>query len=91
MITTDNTTNIQLLGTTYQIKCPAEKIYELQEAAQAFDKKLREVSNESNLKNPEQIALMAGLNMSHELIIARKQTDDYIKVMHQAIEELSNT
>lgn len=62
-----NTVTINVLDRKFRIKCPEDKISELQKAASYLDKKMREVSSNNNSNTIDQIAITAALNISYEL------------------------
>ena len=81
-----NTMNISLMGKKYCIKCSPEKMLDLQEAALFLDKKMQEIRDSGKLVAIDKIAIIAALNMTHELLGERRQTDNY---MHQMSDQIS--
>lgn len=80
MQNTSNTVSITLLEKQYQINCSPEEREELQESARILNQKLMEVRNAGSVIGLERIAIMAALNLSHELVKTQKgrQTDSVI-------------
>jgi cell division protein ZapA len=89
MSDTNNTVSIKLLDREYKIKCPYEKLADLQEAANYLDQKMRE-SSENKRLNMERIFMIAALNVTNELVNLRRQKIDYIDNINQRIQELQN-
>lgn len=68
----DNSLVIHLLDKEYRVACPAGEQNNLIAAARHLDEKLRAVRDEMGVVGLERIAIMAALNMSHELLTANK-------------------
>jgi cell division protein ZapA len=68
-----NTVAINILGKEYLINCPEESQAELLSSAKYLDHKMREIKNAGKIYGLERIAVMAALNLSHELHIARHE------------------
>jgi cell division protein ZapA len=63
---------IHLLDKEYRVACPPGEQDNLLRAARYLDNQMREVK-QANVIGLERIAIMAALNMSHELLEAREQ------------------
>jgi cell division protein ZapA len=85
-----NTVSITVMNKTYKVKCPTEKISELRESAQYLDNKMHEVSQSGKLLSVDRVAVIAALNIVHELLLQKKQTNNYIDTMSQRIQDLQN-
>lgn len=86
----NNVVIIKLLGREYQVKCPPDRVAELQEAAHYLDAKMRESTETGKILNPDRFLMIAALNISHELLDLKKQKNSYIDNMHNRILELQN-
>ena len=64
--------SIMLLDKHYQINCKQDEREELVESARLLDVKLAEVKNSGTVIGLERIAIMAALNLSHELVRTQK-------------------
>ncbi len=67
----ENSLVIHLLDKEYRVACPAGEQDNLLAAARHLDSQMRQV-RDSNVIGLERIAIMTALNMSHELLNARK-------------------
>ena len=67
----ENSLVIHLLDKEYRVACPPGEQENLLSAARYLDTQLREV-RDTNVIGLERIAIMTALNMSHELLNARK-------------------
>ncbi|PCK09548.1 MAG: cell division protein ZapA [Alteromonadaceae bacterium] len=61
------TVNINILGKDYQIACPQDERARLDRAATELDARMRAVRANGNIIGLERIAVMAALNLCHEL------------------------
>ena len=67
------TVYVKILDKDYQVACPAGEKYALTEAARNLDERMRAIRNHGSVIGLERIAVMAALNLSHELLQARDQ------------------
>lgn len=59
---------ITILGRAYKVACSREEEPALVAAAHYLDNKMREIRDSSKVIGAERIAIMAGLNVAHELL-----------------------
>ena len=71
----ENSLVIHLLDKEYRVACPSGEQDNLLAAARYLDKQLRKV-RDANVIGLERIAIMTALNMSHELLNARKAVSE---------------
>lgn len=62
------TVTVQLLDKEYAISCPDGAEAELLASADYLDTKMREIRDQSKLLGLERVAVMAALNIAHELM-----------------------
>ena len=72
-MTQSQTVTVQILDKEYHIACPASESINLERAAEYLDKKMREIRRSGKVIGAERIAVMAALNITHEL--HTKQSD----------------
>ena len=65
------TVEVQLLGRTYRVACEDDKRDELMEAVAYLDGKMNEIRRAGKVMGAERIAVMAALNLAHELMNVR--------------------
>ena len=63
---------IRLLDKDYQVACPAEERAALLESARYLDEKMREIRDSRKMIGSERIAVMAALNITHDLLQSRE-------------------
>lgn len=81
---------ITILDRTYQIKCPPEGAAQLQESARYLDAQMKKMNQSSQSNNAERLAIVAALNVIHELMAFKNQKNAYIDVMHEQIKSLQH-
>lgn len=62
------TLDIKLLDRELRVACPEDERGELLDAVAYLDKKMREIRDAGKIASVERIALMAALNITHELL-----------------------
>lgn len=64
---------ISILGKEFIVACPDDERESLQAAASYLDRKLREVQSSGKVIGTERAAIMAALNISHELLTLKQR------------------
>lgn len=59
---------VRILGKEYMVACTPQQTEELLESARLLDRKMREIRDSGKVIGTERIAVMAALNMAHELV-----------------------
>ncbi len=60
--------DIHILGRSFKVACSREEESALIAAADYLDEKMREIRDNSKIIGAERIAIMAGLNLAHDLL-----------------------
>ena len=60
--------NVKILEKEYQFSCPAEERKALLESADLLNAKMREIRDSGKVVGLDRIAVMAALNMAHDLL-----------------------
>jgi len=71
MSDTTKTLDIKILDRELRIACPEEERGELLDAVAYLDKRMREIRDAGKIASVERIALMAALNITHELLTTK--------------------
>jgi cell division protein ZapA len=66
-----NTVEVTLLGRTYRIACEEGERESLMQAVAYLDAKMNEIRKAGKVTGSERIAVMAALNVAHELLTVR--------------------
>ncbi len=85
--------NVHIMGNEYHVASPEDEIPKLQEAAQALDKRMREIKESGRIMGLERVAVMAALNLSYELLhgeptnlTKKNETEKRIQDLQQKVE-----
>ena len=62
---------VKLLDKEYAVACPADAREALLDSARLLDSKMREIRDSGKIIGTERIAVMAALNLAHELLLQR--------------------
>jgi cell division protein ZapA len=68
------TLDVTILGREFKIACKESERAELREAVALLDKRMREIRDSGKVSGAERIAVMAALNIAHELLRERAST-----------------
>ncbi len=79
---------VKILDKDYQVACPPGQEKALLESARALDERMRQIRNTGSVIGLERIAVMAGLNLSHELLEA-KQTASGRELDEESLDSLT--
>jgi cell division protein ZapA len=74
----------------FNIKCPKDKIDELQEAAAYLDNKMRETHSGNKLIPIDRVAITAALNIVHELTLEKQQSQSHVGNLSERLLNLKN-
>jgi cell division protein ZapA len=66
-----NTLDVTILDREFRVACPKEERAELLDAVAYLDKNMREIRDAGKITSVERIAIMAALNIAHELLTIR--------------------
>jgi cell division protein ZapA len=67
--------NVKILDKEYQVSCKADEKADLLDSAELLNMKMREIRDSGKVTGLDRIAVMAALNMAHELIQSRGKGD----------------
>ncbi len=83
---------VRLLDKEYQVACPEDEREALLQSAEVLNRKMREIRDSGKLVGMDRIAVMAALNLSHEMLQDRTggtQSDERllgrIRVLNDAL------
>ena len=87
---TDRTTrvSVRILEKEYQVACLPEERSELLDSAEYLNVKMREIRDAGNIVGLDRIAVMAALNLAHELLKLRGRGDAVDTDVGQKIRQL---
>ncbi len=90
MTDSENIIEVKILDRGYRIKCPTDKAQDLQEAARHVDEQMRKVRQSGTVMSTDRVAVVAALNVCHELLALQKQKNNHIDIMFERIQNLQS-
>lgn len=69
----NETVFVKILDKEYQVACPESERAALLESARLLDERMHEIKNSGAVIGLERIAVMVALNLSHELLNAKRR------------------
>ena len=88
-----HTVSIDILDKSYQVACEPEQEQELQQAARDLDDQMRAIRSTGKVIGLERVAIMAALNLSHQVLLLQSgvqlydSQEEQIKGMTSRIDE----
>jgi cell division protein ZapA len=79
---------IHLLGKEYRVACPEHEHQNLHAAAYYLDGRMREIRDRGKVIGSERIAIMAALNITHELLQYKALTEQNTQLVSRQIQAL---
>ena len=81
--------SVHIVDSEYRIACPEGERESLQAAAEYLDQTMREIRESGKVLGMERIAVMAALNISHELLKCHRSSDSLNAMTDSRLQELS--
>jgi cell division protein ZapA len=78
------TLDVSLLGREYKFACKEAERAELQEAVAFLDRRMREIRETRKVAGPERIAVMAALNIAHDMQRAKRDHASALEAIEAA-------
>ena len=63
--------SVRILGKEYQVSCPMDERAALLDSAELLNQHMRDIRDSGKVVGLDRIAVMAALNLAHELLVAR--------------------
>ena len=80
--------SLTIMGKEYKIACAQEEQNALLESAQLLDHKMHEIRDTGKIIGPDRIAVMAALNIAHELNLIQNQSSSVDNFLTEHISRL---
>ncbi|MDA1073228.1 MAG: cell division protein ZapA [Proteobacteria bacterium] len=80
------TMSVRILDREYQVSCPPEEVEALTQSARYLDEQMLNIRETGKIIGLDRIAVMAGLNISHEFLDVRFNREQF----ESTISSLSN-
>ena len=86
------TLDVNIMGRTYKVACSDEERNALLAAVAYLDRKMTEIKNAGRVGSAERIAVMAALNITHELLSSRNHASGFdIEGLRRRMAEMEAT
>ena len=83
------TVSIRILDREYQVSAPVDEVDELTASARILDERMSEIRDSGKVFGADRIAVMAGLNLSHELLRLRRSESDSRSIIEDRAVDLT--
>ena len=78
------------MGKEYKIVCDEEEQDDLIQSAQQIDVQMRKMRDSGKIAGPDRIAVMAALNLAHELQVMKNQNTQLTQKLSESLAKLSS-
>jgi cell division protein ZapA len=82
--------SLTIMGKEYKIACDPEERDTLVRSAQQLDQQMRKMRDTGKINGPDRIAVMAALNLSHELEMVKNQNALLSQQLGECLEHMRN-
>ena len=82
--------SISILGKDYKIACGPEDRDELINSAHQLDTQMRKIRDSGRVSGPDRIAVMAALNLAHELAQMKQQNILLTQKLNESLAAMSH-
>ena len=87
--TSAKTVQIRILDKDYGVACAPDEEDELQASAKLLDERMRDIRRSGKIVGSERIAVMAALNIAHELVKAQNEIKENQKVTERHLSRIN--
>lgn len=84
----DDNISVEILGKSYKVKCPIERVPELRNAAAYVDKEMRQIRDSGKVIGIERIAIITALNIAYKLLNSEVHENKEIDNMAKRIVDM---
>ncbi len=82
--------NVTILDKEYLISCTDDEHEELHTAVSFLNMKMKEVKDSGKVIGSERVAVMAALNIAHELLAYKRENADYTSSIDTTLKRLKS-
>lgn len=80
---------VTIMGKEYKIACDPEERDDLIRSAQQLDEQMRRIRDTGKVNGADRIAVMAALNLAHELCMIKNQNDILTRRLNESLSYMS--
>lgn len=81
-------TRIEIRGKEFHVKCKEDEIPALQHAARYLEEKMHEMAKHTHALNPERLAIITALNITHQLLNIENNHLAQAQHIHERLQRL---
>ncbi len=81
---------VKILAKEYQVSCPPSEQDALLKSARYLDENMRKIKSRGNIHGLEKIAVMAALNITHEMLAKSQQLNESRHITVQQVKALED-
>ncbi|MEH6502404.1 MAG: cell division protein ZapA [Cycloclasticus sp.] len=89
-MTTSNTVSVTILDKEYRVSCTEEERAGVEQSARFLDEKMQAIKQSGRIIGLDRIAVMAGLNITHDLLVEDQKKNGLSLDVTQKINALQN-
>jgi len=82
--------SVQIMDKEYRLACSEDEREALFAAVDYLNRQMREIKGSGKVIGSERIAVMAALNMAHEVLSTRKRSESYSETVESALKRIHN-
>lgn len=84
------TLHVTILDRDYGVSCPPNEVTDLKSSARMLDERMRDIRRSGKIVGMDRIAVMAALNIAHELIKAQSELANYDRITEKQLSKLND-
>jgi cell division protein ZapA len=81
--------SLTIMGKDYKIACDPDERDELIDSAEELDQKMRKIRDSGRVSSPDRIAVMAALNLAHELRLVKNQNAVLTQSLNESLADMA--
>ena len=85
-----DTVSVKILDKEFRISCPENERASLMDSATMLNDRMRKIRDSGNVIGAERIAIMAALNLTHELLKAQSDQGSLTNDLEQRVRDMSS-
>lgn len=85
-----DTVSVKILDKEFRISCPENERGSLMESAAMLNDRMRKIRDSGNVIGAERVAIMAALNLTHELLKAQSDQGSLSSDLEQRVRDMSS-
>lgn len=82
--------SLTIMGKEYKIACAADEQRDLIQSAGQLDAQMRQMRDSGRVTGPDRIAVMAALNLAHELQLVKSQNAELNKALNESLAKMKH-